>query len=507
MAAEFQEWIKVGMELGLKSKELKECAQEKQNEVRADKLRLEEARRRSEEQAEEARRHSEELAEEARRRSEELAEEARRRSEEQAEKVRLDEMELKRTELENQKQVKLRELDLRMVYENSQSERNDRIGERGDRENAGQNNIKYVKMPVFKEDQDCLDAYLLRFERTCVAYKVPEDLWALTLVRSLEGKALEVYQRMDLESAQNYGNLKEELLKRFKLTEAGFRQMFKTSTRQMGETAAQFVERLRRYLRSWAQMAGVGPDHEGLEMLMLRDQFFMTCDDDMRRFLKEKGKISLSEMLVQAQNYLEARESDERGWISSNKHINGEIKEHKKNFEMRSNEERGYRNFRPEGVRDEGHKKDFQNGSREKQGTNYVQGREHRDFKTRNQFNNNWDFRAQRKEDTRGENKARGDYHYNSPLHHRPINGYQKADNFGKQHTIAFMQCEEEEEDETNPNAVISYCVTDEGRGEENEIMKPYISEVLVNGQKAKNLFDTGSSFVAIKQKFVRENQ
>jgi len=36
------------------------------------------------------------------------------------------------------------------------------------------------------------------------------------------------------------------------------------------------------------------------------------CDNDLNRFLKEKGKLGLNEMLVQAQNVLEAHELDER---------------------------------------------------------------------------------------------------------------------------------------------------------------------------------------------------
>ena len=39
--------------------------------------------------------------------------------------------------------------------------------------------------------KDCLDAYLLKFERTCIAYHEAEDMWELTLVRFLKGKALE----------------------------------------------------------------------------------------------------------------------------------------------------------------------------------------------------------------------------------------------------------------------------------------------------------------------------
>ena len=119
---------------------------------------------------------------------------------------------------------------------------------------------------------------------------------------------------MEAEEAQDYARLKEELLRRFKLTEGGYRKKFKKSSRDEDETVSQYVERLRRYLRQWLQMAEIGEGYEGLETLILRDQFFINCDNEMRKFLKEKWKLELSEMLKQAQNFLDARESDERKW-------------------------------------------------------------------------------------------------------------------------------------------------------------------------------------------------
>ena len=40
--------------------------------------------------------------------------------------------------------------------------------------------------------------------------------------------------------------------------------------------------------------------YEGLEDLILRDQFFITCDRPLQTFLKEKGKMSLKEMSLAA---------------------------------------------------------------------------------------------------------------------------------------------------------------------------------------------------------------
>jgi len=53
----------------------------------------------------------------------------------------------------------------------------------------------------------------------------------------------------------SYDKLKEGLLKRFKLSEGGYRSRFKKSRLENGETPEQFVERIRKYLRKWREMA------------------------------------------------------------------------------------------------------------------------------------------------------------------------------------------------------------------------------------------------------------
>jgi len=40
--------------------------------------------------------------------------------------------------------------------------------------------------------------------------------------------------------------------------------------------------------------------------LIIRDQFFITCDRQLQTFLKEKGKLSLKEMAKAANDFYEA---------------------------------------------------------------------------------------------------------------------------------------------------------------------------------------------------------
>ena len=112
--------------------------------------------------------------------------------------------------------------------------------------------------------------------------------------------------RMSDHEINDYELLKERLLKRFQLTEGGYRKKFKRSHMEKGETPEQFVERLRRFMRKWREMAGYDKSYEGLEEMVIRDQFFLTCGKSLQTFLKEKGKLKLSEMTKAAECYIEA---------------------------------------------------------------------------------------------------------------------------------------------------------------------------------------------------------
>jgi len=102
----------------------------------------------------------------------------------------------------------------------------------------------------------------------------------------------------------SYKTLKENLLKRFRLPEGGYLNRFKQNKIENGETPEQFIDRLRRYLQKWRHMAVFEETYEGLEDLILRDRFFITCDKPLQTFLKEKGKMTLKEISQVAANYI-----------------------------------------------------------------------------------------------------------------------------------------------------------------------------------------------------------
>ena len=130
--------------------------------------------------------------------------------------------------------------------------------------------MKALKLPVFNDEKDYLDAYLIRFERACAAFEIRPEFSSTQLARLLQGT---VYQHLPAEEVDNYESLKTQLLKRFRLTEGGYHEKFKMSKLEVGETPEQFVERLNRYLVKWCEMAGYEDNYDGLKSLIIRDQF------------------------------------------------------------------------------------------------------------------------------------------------------------------------------------------------------------------------------------------
>ena len=169
---------------------------------------------------------------------------------------------------------------------------------------------KAPKIPAFNEGKDEMDSYLLRFERYATAQKWEPDTWATGLSALLQGKALDVYALMRKEDALNYDKLKVALLKRYELTEEGFKRKYKKCGPENVETFQQFTTRMKSYFTQWIDMASIEKSYEGLQDLILREQLTFICNRDLELFLREREPKSLEQASKLADQYKEARYVD-----------------------------------------------------------------------------------------------------------------------------------------------------------------------------------------------------
>ena len=498
MSTEYSGWLELAKTLGIEGNELRGFIKEKEAEKREerlqernerirlaelaneDKKREAEQRRLDNEREVEQRRLDNEveqkrfdreakercLAIEAeKKRIEDLAEQRKLESEE---RKRQEENEIKKLELQHLNDVKMKELEIRKVIEERSSS-----GDGVFTANSGNttnDSSRYVKIPMFKPEVDNLDGFLLRFERICESYNVKTDMWALTLARSLDGRALEVYQRMNADDAKDYKKLKDELLKRFKLDERGYRKLFKAARREADETVLQFVERMKRYLTQWREMSGVEETYEGMLALILKDQFLLTCDNETRIYLKQQGPLKLEELIEKTQHYMDSKEIDERRNA-------GDVK-------MKSKEERPF-------VKKQ---KAFQDW---KHPTTMGQHKNFHGYSGGHHFKNGWNF--QKGKDTRdgGYEKNRG-YSSNGNKN----SNWRQGNASHKPQTLAMIESEE------NGEVILSYCHAQiEGKEEGYEMEGIINDEMYVNGRRVQSLLDTGASCNAVRKGLERPEQ
>ena len=162
------------------------------------------------------------------------------------------------------------------------------------------------KIPPFDESKDNLDAYIERFERFAVGQKWSEDTWAVNLSAFLRGKALDVYSRLSTPDSLNYDKFKNALLKRYRLTEEGYRVKFRICRPEKFETPSQFAARMSSYLHHWVDLSKINKDYVSIVDLLLREQFVRSCSRDLSAYLKEQRISSIDHLAEIAERYVEA---------------------------------------------------------------------------------------------------------------------------------------------------------------------------------------------------------
>ena len=462
---EHAEIVEMAKSLGLEGNELrayvKETMAERREEralIRAENIRLKELS--IQEKQMEAAERDKKMSMESENKKMEIEAEERRRVDE-----------FKKEEFKLLNATKMKELEIRLAQETKVTGSEGIF--RGSGEGVSNDNGRFVKIPTFKPEIDNLDGFLLRFERICETYKVKQELWSLTLARSLEGKALEVYQRMNTEDAQVYAKLKAELLKRFKLDERGYRKLFKSASREVDETMLQFIERMKRYLTQWREMAGLEESYEGMLALILKDQFLITCDNETRIYLKQQGPLALEDLVNKAQYFMDSREIDERKLMNENK-----VK-HKES-------------------------KPFMNHHKDNYRWKYTNRDTNKNYKSHfggHQFKNGWNL-ANRREKYDREGSRNREYQSNGNDANKNTN-WRQGNTHHKPHTMAAISCEEIKEE-----AIISYCYKQGDMEEERtEKCSVFTDKMYVNDKRVQSIWDTGASCNAVRKGLELPNQ
>ena len=271
-------------DLGYQHEEAREFYQARVAEIRAEK------------EAERAERQADREAKEADRQAKEADRQAKEANREHAERQAQADREAREAEIahaERQAQAdreareadrQANEAELRLKIELAQVE----PGPQPRAQARDRVKLQPPRLPRFDDGKDRMDAYLERFERFLTAMEVPKEEWSFQLASVLTGKALEVYSGMTTATAAVYDTLKCNLLQRYDMTEEGYRKKFRELRPEGGETAPQFVSKLKHNFETWLNMAKVGDDGEEIRDFMIRDQFLKVTHVDLNVYLRER---------------------------------------------------------------------------------------------------------------------------------------------------------------------------------------------------------------------------
>ena len=95
-------------------------------------------------------------------------------------------------------------------------------------------------------------------------------------------------------------------MKRYDLTEDGYRRNFRASKPEVDESPEQFIVRLDRYLLRWLELSDTAQTYDGLKDLIVKEQFIDSCPKDLAIHLRERAPETLAKIAKIADQYLEA---------------------------------------------------------------------------------------------------------------------------------------------------------------------------------------------------------
>jgi hypothetical protein len=327
---ELAQIVETGKQLGLEGEALRkfvveerERAEVKENErIKREEKKEKERIKQEKEDKENERLRREEEMEKERLRKEEEKEKERLRKEEEKERLREEkEKERLRKEEELTLQIRARDADeqakenahRRMLEMKEKEIEMMKIAKEGKEKKSGEIEVRTnrPKLPKFDEDKDDMDSYLERFEIFATVQNWKTEEWSISLSALLTGKGLQVFTSMPTKDIKNYNKLKNALLKRYQLTEEGFRRKFRDAHPEDNESAYQFIARIKRYFQRWVELTEIEKSYDGLQELLIKEQYINTCSAEMKIYLRERAIKDIDELVSLAERYTEARYSEE----------------------------------------------------------------------------------------------------------------------------------------------------------------------------------------------------
>ncbi|XP_048094907.1 uncharacterized protein LOC125291934 [Alosa alosa] len=165
--------------------------------------------------------------------------------------------------------------------------------------------FKEPKLHPLTKDDDT-EHFLATFERVAKTCRWPDSTWAIRLVPLLTGKARSAFVAMDLQETEDYGKVKEAILKKYNISADTYRMRFRSAIIMSGESPKELYVRLRELFMKWVR----SEEHslEDICELIVLEQFMDMVNPDMAVWTREHDPKSAEEAASLAEVFQAARQ-------------------------------------------------------------------------------------------------------------------------------------------------------------------------------------------------------
>ena len=209
-------------------------------------------------------------------------------------------MQGEREEREYKKEMRLRELEIESQREKRlERESNSRITEKEKSKHEISRNIKLV--PKFHEKD--VEKYFQHFEKIAQSMEWAREIWSMMLQSVLIGKAQEVYAALSLDQSADYEIVKDRILQAYELVPEAYRQKFRYSQRQHGQTHVELAREKENTFDRWLMAKKVDDNFRKLKQLMLLEEFKRCVSKEVKTHLDEQKVDELKDAAILADDY------------------------------------------------------------------------------------------------------------------------------------------------------------------------------------------------------------
>ncbi|XP_075735176.1 uncharacterized protein LOC142776102 [Rhipicephalus microplus] len=167
------------------------------------------------------------------------------------------------------------------------------------------------QLPPFVVGED-MAKYLVKFEHVCERNALEQSLWARNLLALLPGEVSDAITCLSREAFESYDEVKEVLLRRYKLSPEAFRQRFRYA-KKGNESHVDFAFRLKADLIEWLKGEGVYDDRDKVVECVALEQFYRCIEEDVKLWLQDRlGDVQLNKAAELAEEYYTRRKLHSR---------------------------------------------------------------------------------------------------------------------------------------------------------------------------------------------------